>query len=200
MDSWKIEKAVCCPSSIIRRLFHALLHNWTSLSASSLLDFKKSTVIVHDYRFFAKINNNRINRHWYSGFHCRFISVSVLAKNRHWYYHCRFVAWTGSDVLKKNFISFSYNVRLRRTLYQSCSTRRDLPLCSLKSFKLRSFGCPNIFFWNHLSNKNYIWFLKLKIWIFQMTSDGETTKTKVVDLEKLSNFVVDNFFHLKSFI
>jgi hypothetical protein len=26
-----------------------------------------------------------------------------------------------------------------------------------------------------------------------MTSDGETTKIKVVDLEKLWNFVVDNF-------
>jgi hypothetical protein len=29
---------------------------------------------------------------------------------------------------------------------------------------------------------------------FQMTSDGETIKTKVVDFEKLYNFVVDNFF------
>jgi hypothetical protein len=27
-----------------------------------------------------------------------------------------------------------------------------------------------------------------------MISDGETTKTKVVDLKKLCNFVVDNFF------
>jgi len=27
-----------------------------------------------------------------------------------------------------------------------------------------------------------------------MTLDGETTKTTVVDLEKLYNFVVDNFF------
>jgi hypothetical protein len=26
-----------------------------------------------------------------------------------------------------------------------------------------------------------------------MTSDGETTKTNVVDFEKLCNFVVDNF-------
>ena len=26
-----------------------------------------------------------------------------------------------------------------------------------------------------------------------MTTDGETTNIKVVDLEKLSNFVVDNF-------
>ena len=26
-----------------------------------------------------------------------------------------------------------------------------------------------------------------------MTSDGETTNTKVVDLEKIWNFVVDNF-------
>jgi hypothetical protein len=27
-----------------------------------------------------------------------------------------------------------------------------------------------------------------------MTSDGETAKIKVIDLEKLQNFVVDNFF------
>ena len=31
-----------------------------------------------------------------------------------------------------------------------------------------------------------------------MTSDGEMTKIKVVDLEKLKNFVADNFFHLNS--
>ena len=31
-----------------------------------------------------------------------------------------------------------------------------------------------------------------------MTSFEKTVKMKVVDLEKLWNFVVDNFFHLKS--
>ena len=29
--------------------------------------------------------------------------------------------------------------------------------------------------------------------------DGEMTKTKVLDLNEFSNYVVDNFFHLKSF-
>ena len=37
-------------------------------------------------------------------------------------------------------------------------------------------------------------FLTFEIWIFQMTSDGETTKTKVIDLKKLNNFAVDNIF------
>jgi hypothetical protein len=37
-------------------------------------------------------------------------------------------------------------------------------------------------------------FLKFEIWIFQTISDGETTKTKNVDLDKLCNFIVDNFF------
>jgi hypothetical protein len=37
-------------------------------------------------------------------------------------------------------------------------------------------------------------YLKFEIRIFQTTSDGETTKTKAVDLKKLYNFVVDNFF------
>ena len=36
-------------------------------------------------------------------------------------------------------------------------------------------------------------FLKFEIWIFKMSSNGEMTKMKVVDLEKLCNFVVDNF-------
>jgi len=36
-------------------------------------------------------------------------------------------------------------------------------------------------------------FSNLKFEFFQMTSDGEITKIKVVDLQKLCNFVVDNF-------
>ena len=32
------------------------------------------------------------------------------------------------------------------------------------------------------------------IWIFQTTLDEEMSKIKFVDLEKLYNFVVDNFF------
>jgi hypothetical protein len=35
--------------------------------------------------------------------------------------------------------------------------------------------------------------LEFEIWIFKMTSNGETTKMKVVVLEKLCNFIVDNF-------
>jgi hypothetical protein len=37
-------------------------------------------------------------------------------------------------------------------------------------------------------------FSKFKIQILYTTSDGETTKMKVIDLEKLWNFVADNFF------
>ena len=33
-----------------------------------------------------------------------------------------------------------------------------------------------------------------------MTSNGEMPKTKVVGPKKLCNFIVDNFFHLKSSI
>jgi len=36
-------------------------------------------------------------------------------------------------------------------------------------------------------------FLTFEIRIFQITSDGEMIKMKVADLEKLYNFVVDNF-------
>ena len=37
-------------------------------------------------------------------------------------------------------------------------------------------------------------FLKFEIQILQMTSDQKTYNIKVVDLEKLWNFVVQNFF------
>ena len=53
-------------------------------------------------------------------------------------------------------------------------------------FNLRLFVCPNIFIWNNLSNENYVWFLKFKIWNFQTTPDGETPKTKVIDLFLIS--------------
>ena len=39
-------------------------------------------------------------------------------------------------------------------------------------------------------DENYVWFLKFKIWIFQTALDGEMPKIKVVDLEKLCNFIV----------
>ena len=45
-----------------------------------------------------------------------------------------------------------------------------------------------------LSSKTMFEFLTFEIWIFQMTTNEETTKTKVVDLEKLYNFVVHHFF------
>jgi len=50
---------------------------------------------------------------------------------------------------------------------------------------------------NHLLFQNLVWsfFLKFKIWIVQTKSHEKMTKMKVVDLEKLYNFVVDkNFF------
>jgi hypothetical protein len=37
-------------------------------------------------------------------------------------------------------------------------------------------------------------FSHLKFEFFKTTSDGEMTKTKAVDLEKLYNFVVENLF------
>jgi hypothetical protein len=64
---------------------------------------------------------------------------------------------------------------------------------SYRSWKVTQLAVDNFFIWNHLSNKNYIWFLKFKIWIFQTTSMEKRPK-KIVDLETLCNFVVDKFF------
>jgi len=66
---------------------------------------------------------------------------------------------------------------------------------SCRSQKVMQHVVDNFFIWNHLSNKNYVWFLKFKIHFFQTTSDGETPKTKVVDLENLCNFVVVDVFN-----
>ena len=41
----------------------------------------------------------------------------------------------------KNIITFSYYVWVRRTLYQSCSTRQDQQLCYWQHFHLKSFWC-----------------------------------------------------------
>jgi hypothetical protein len=38
----------------------------------------------------------------------------------------------------------------------------------------------------------------INFWVLQTISDNKTTKIKVADLEKLRNFIVDNFFYLKS--
>jgi hypothetical protein len=50
--------------------------------------------------------------------------------------------------------------------------------------------------WQHFglkSSRQAKFCLNFKIWIFQTTSDGKTTKIKVVGLEMLWNFIIDNF-------
>ena len=109
----------------------ALLKNWTSLSVLSLLDFKKPTVIAHHCRFLAKTGSDRTNRHWYSGLHCRFISLSILAKNRQWYWVITADFWLKPTLIlslsvrglnrqwyaSKKFITFSSDVQWRWILY-----------------------------------------------------------------------------------
>jgi hypothetical protein len=60
-----------------------------------------------------------------------------------------------------------------------------------------NFLVDDFFRWNHLLFQNVVsswYFLKFKFWIVQTKSHEKMTKMKVVDLEKLYNFVVDNFF------
>ena len=66
--------------------------------------------------------------------------------------------------------------------------------------KLCNFVVDNFSIWNHLSNRNYIWFLKFKIWIFQITSDEENTQNKSCRSQKVVQLCSWQFFHLKSFI
>jgi len=46
-----------------------------------------------------------------------------------------------------------------------------------------------------MTNKKYVWISHLKFKIFKRPQiDSETTKIKIVDIKKLWNFIVDNFF------
>jgi hypothetical protein len=61
--------------------------------------------------------------------------------------------------------------------------------------ELYNFVVTDFFIWNHLESHNSIWssyILKFKFWVIQTKLDGEMTKTKIVDLDKLYNFVVDD--------
>jgi hypothetical protein len=66
---------------------------------------------------------------------------------------------------------------------KSCSSSKVIELCSWTLFYLNYFCSSKVpsNFWN------------LKFWIFQMVSNGETLNMKVVDREKLWNFVVYKF-------
>jgi hypothetical protein len=70
------------------------------------------------------------------------------------------------------------NLGWRSNKNKSCRSQKIIQLYSVDNF----------FIWNHLE------FSHSKFEIFQTTSDEEATKTKVVDLKKLFNFVFDNFF------
>jgi hypothetical protein len=62
--------------------------------------------------------------------------------------------------------------------------------------ELYNFYVHDFFKWNHLLFENVVsiwYFLKFKFWIVETKSDREMTKTKIVDLNDLWNFVVDNF-------
>ena len=57
-----------------------------------------------------------------------------------------------------------------------------------------NFVFDDFFIWNHLVFQNFVQsshISKFKFWIVQTKSDGEMTKTKVVDLDELFKFVVE---------
>jgi hypothetical protein len=74
------------------------------------------------------------------------------------------------------------------TLYEktikSCKSLEVMKLFNWQLFHLKSFGLPKL----HLNLSN------LKYKFLQTTSDGKSTKIKIVELKKLFIFVVNNFF------
>ena len=92
-----------------------------------------------------------------------------------------------SQIWNFNFVN---DLKWRNYQNKSCRSQKVMKLCSWQLFDLKS-SCQE---------KLCLNFQKFKIWIFKMTLDGQTAKTKVVDLKKLWNFIVHSFFiwdHLK---
>ena len=65
---------------------------------------------------------------------------------------------------------------------ESCRSQKVMKVCGFQFF-LKSFRLPKL----------RLNFSNLKSIFFEVPSDGETAKIKVVDLKMLWNFVVDNF-------
>jgi len=87
----------------------------------------------------------------------------------------------------KNYIwslKFSNELGWRNDQNKTCRFQKVIQFCSWQLFHLKS----------SIQGKLWVNFLTFEIQILQMTSGGEMGKTKVVDLKKLQNFVVDNFF------
>jgi len=84
-----------------------------------------------------------------------------------------------------NFSSFSNGLVWQNHQNKSCRSLKVMKLCSWQLFYLNSFRFSKIEY-------KYV---KFKIQILQTTSDDEkSVKIKVVELQKLFIFVVDNFF------
>jgi hypothetical protein len=63
--------------------------------------------------------------------------------------------------------------------------------------ELYNFVVDDFFSWNHLIFENVVWschILKFKFKLFKQSHIEKMTKTKVIDLDALYNFVVDNFY------
>ena len=83
-----------------------------------------------------------------------------------------------------NFSSFSNDLVWQNHQNKSCRSLKVMKLCSWQLFYLNSFRFSKI-------ESKYV---KFKIQILQTTSDEKSVKIKVVELQKLFIFVVDNFF------
>jgi hypothetical protein len=83
-----------------------------------------------------------------------------------------------------NFLSFSNDLVWWNSQNKSCRSLKVIKLCSIQLFYLKLFRLSKI-----VSK-----FVKFKIQILQTTSDEKSVKMKVVELQKLFKFAVDNFF------
>ena len=105
---------------------YALLHNWLSL-------------LAHHCRFLPKTSSDiRVITAGFSREPVVILDELCLFLAN----ICRFIIWTGSNRLHKKL----HNFLILRTLYQSCSTFRDIQLCRLNFFDLRLFGCLNMYY------------------------------------------------------
>jgi hypothetical protein len=66
------------------------------------------------------------------------------------------------------------------------TTKRKVPILE----ELCNLLVDKVLIWNHLCMENYSWISQIWIWTFQMTSDGEATKKKDGDVQKVKQIFI----------
>ena len=97
----------------------------------------------------------------------------------------------------ENVVWSCHIFKFKFKLFKKCYIEKISKIKVIDLDKLYHFVVNDISIWNHLLFENVVWSchnLKFKFKTVQTKSYRKMTKTKVVDIDDLYNFVVDDFF------